>query len=318
MQRFDQRQGFLVSALVHLVVLMTLASHPKLGEGTAPDESPPPTLGPRVFLPPKAELRRLFPTPPPAPQAARPTPVVPIPVPTPPPAAKDRISVGAPTDAQTKKPLVLRRDESLLGVAKGTPNATPSAPPPVAGSKSQREAQEAVAGSARETKETPGLRLPNGIGDLPRGTEGSQRESPGRGPSIASSLMNLDRRLQENGARGIPTGTTQRLGGLSFDGQGADFTAWIDHFRIEVYNNWITPKAFELGYHGEVGFEFIVERDGTMSSIRMIKSSGTVSLDRAARNALIGSQFLPLPPDYGPPRLTFGVTFVYSTGPSGS
>jgi TonB family protein len=316
-QRFDQRQGFLVSALVHLVVLMTLASHPKLGEGTAPDESPPPTLGPRIFLPPKAELRRLFPTPPPAPQAARTMPV-PIPVPTSPPAAKDRISVGAPTDAQTKKPLVLRRDESLLGVAKGTPNAVPSAPPPLAGGKSQREAQEAVAGSARETKETPGLRMPTGIGDLPRGTEGSQRESPGRGPSIASSLMNLDRRLQENGARGVPTGTTQRLGALSFDPQGADFTAWLDHFRIEVYNNWLIPKPAELGYRGHVDFEFVVERDGSVSSIRMLSSSGTTAFDRAARNALMGSNFLALPSDYGPPRVTMGVTFSYNEGPAGS
>ncbi len=318
MQRFDQRQGFLVSALVHLVVLMTLASHPKLGNQPVADAAPPPVAGPRVFLPPRAELRRLFPKPTP-PSVRRPAPA-PTPTPARPPAehAKDRISVGAPTDAQTKKPLVLRRDESLLDAAKGRPNAMPSTPPPVAGQPNPKPPQAAAAGHAQDEKGTPGLRLPPGLGDLPRGREGAERSAERRAPSIASSLINLDRQLQESGPRGIPTGVTQRMQGLRFDSQGADFTAWLDHFRIEVYNNWMLPKAFELGYHGEVEFEFVVERDGTMSSVQMLKSSGTPALDRAARNALLGSRFLALPSDYGPPRVTMGVTFSYSIGPSGS
>lgn len=318
MERFDQRQGFLVSALVHLVVLMTLASHPKRGEKPVAESAPMPVTGPRLFMPPKAELRRLFPkaVPPPVQRAA--------PAPTPAPRrpaeerAKDRISVGAPTDAQTNKPLVLRRDESLLGAAKGKPDAVPSAPPPVAGAKNPRPAQEAAAGRAEQPKADPGLRLPNGPGDMPRGREGSDSPADRRAPSIASSLVNLDRQLQEAGPRGIPTGVTQRIGGLRFDPQGADFTAWLDHFRIEVYNNWMLPKAFELGFHGDVEFEFVVERDGTMSSIEMRKSSGTAGLDRAARNALLGSRFLPLPTDYGPARVTMGVIFSYAIGPSGS
>ena len=41
MARFDQRQGFLLSALVHLVILMSLASHPRVGEkATAPSPDP--------------------------------------------------------------------------------------------------------------------------------------------------------------------------------------------------------------------------------------------------------------------------------------
>jgi outer membrane biosynthesis protein TonB len=41
----------------------------------------------------------------------------------------------------------------------------------------------------------------------------------------------------------------------------------------------------------------------------MRKSSGTESLDRAARNALTSSRFMPLPEDYEPPRVTMWVTF---------
>jgi TonB family protein len=122
----------------------------------------------------------------------------------------------------------------------------------------------------------------------------------------------------QSGARGLPSGTTQRLPALRFDPQGADFTAWLDHFRIEAYNNWIIPKPAELGYRGHVDFEFVVERDGGVSSIRMLSSSGTPAFDRAAKNALTRSRFLSLPSDYGPPRVTMGVTFSYNEASPGT
>jgi protein TonB len=319
-ERFDQRQGFLVSALVHLVVLMTLASHPRLLEQPAARPSPLPETGPKVFLPPQAELRRLFPKAL-APRSA-PTPA---PAPPPKPSQKDRISVGAPTDLQTRKPLVLRRDESLLGVAKGRPDAVPApAPPAPTPAPTPTPASAPVSRRDTATADAPGtagLRLPPGMGEAPtpRGQEGAKRGAAGpEPPSIMASLRDLDRRLQDSGPRGVPTGTTQRLGALSFDPEGADFTAWVDHFRIEAYNNWIIPKPAELGYRGHVTFEFVVERDGTVSSIRMLEASGVPAFDRAARNAVMGSRLLPLPADFGPARVTMTVIFSYNEGPSGS
>jgi outer membrane biosynthesis protein TonB len=50
----------------------------------------------------------------------------------------------------------------------------------------------------------------------------------------------------------------------------------------------------------------------------MLKSSGTSSFDRAARNSLTASRFKSLPDDYGPPRVTMQVTFYYNEGPRGS
>ena len=107
---------------------------------------------------------------------------------------------------------------------------------------------------------------------------------------------------------------------LVFDDQGADFTAWVNHWRTEVYRNWIVPQAVLYGFRsGHVDFEFTVERDGTMSALRMLKSSGVGALDRAAENALRGSRYLPLPGDYRPPRVTLQVTFLYNeTPPQGS
>jgi TonB family protein len=67
-----------------------------------------------------------------------------------------------------------------------------------------------------------------------------------------------------------------------------------------------------------VDFAFTVERDGSISSLRMLKSSGTPAMDRAAQNALQNSRFLPLPSDYRPPRVEMQVGFFYNEGLQGS
>jgi protein TonB len=107
------------------------------------------------------------------------------------------------------------------------------------------------------------------------------------------------------------------MGPLFFDPQGADFTRWINHFKNEVYRNWIVPQPARFGMAGHVDVEMVVERDGTISSLRVLKSAGALALDRAAVNALRGSQFLPLPADYDPARVTMQVSFYYNEVPRG-
>jgi TonB family protein len=128
------------------------------------------------------------------------------------------------------------------------------------------------------------------------------RNPPPAGPAPSTSGRTSD-------AKG------QNLGGLYFDPQGADFTVWINQFKNQVYRNWIVPQAALAGIKGHVDFEFIVERNGSMSALRLLKSSGTPSLDRAAQNALTESRFAPLPDDYHPPRVTMDVAFFYNQGP---
>jgi TonB family protein len=137
-------------------------------------------------------------------------------------------------------------------------------------------------------------------------------------PSIAGSLRHLDERLAVAGAQGLETGTGQQMGPLNFDPQGADFTAWINHFKNEIYRNWIVPPSVTLGIRGHVDLEFRVERDGTMSGLRIVRSSGTPALDRAARNALLGSRFLALPADFRPGYVDMQVAFFYNEPRAGS
>ena len=277
-----------------------------------------------VFMPPASVLRQLVPPPPPG---ARPRPVPP-PAATPPPDAprpqgKDRISVGPPADVRMKGPMILRREDDLTKAPKGQPNlpAAPAATPPPAAATPAPPAQAAQkGGGASELPGREGLRLPPGLlgGQMPRGDEGRRARPGDLGPQIAGAVEGLSRRLENDARMGIPTGTGQQMGGLYFDPQGADFSLWINTFKNEVYRNWIVPQTALLGFRGHVDFEFTVERNGSMSALRMLKSSGTNALDRAAQFALTGSRFLPLPDDYGPPRVTMQVTFFYNEAPQGS
>jgi TonB family protein len=78
------------------------------------------------------------------------------------------------------------------------------------------------------------------------------------------------------------------------------------------------PQPALMGFRGHVDLEFSVERDGTLTNLKLLKSTGTAALDRAAQNALLGSRLLPLPGDFGPERVTMQVTFFYNEGPTGS
>lgn len=313
MTRHDQRQGFLISTVVHMVILTALWSHPpsmtRARRPVPPAE--PARVTQRVFLPPPALLRQYLPDPPPA---ARPRPQA-----TPPPAepkAKDRISIGPPSEERSKGPLLLRREDDLTAVPKGRPDAAPSPRTPAQVAPPTPAAQ----GASPAASGRPGPRLPSDpAGKTGAGDDGAVPRPGASTPSIASSLRNLDRRLQAEGPRGLPAGTTvQQIGPFSFDPQGADFTLWLNHFKNEIYRNWIVPQPALFGMRGHVDLEFTVERDGTLTGLRMLKASGTPALDRAAQNALLGSRALPLPADYAPQRLQMQVVFFYNEGPQGS
>jgi TonB family protein len=82
-----------------------------------------------------------------------------------------------------------------------------------------------------------------------------------------------------------------------------------------VYRNWILPPSVALGWRGHVDIEFVVEGDGKVSSVQIIRKSGVLPLDRAGEQALKESRFAPLPADYDPPRVTIVASFYYNEAP---
>ena len=51
--------------------------------------------------------------------------------------------------------------------------------------------------------------------------------------------------------------------------------------------------------------QFVVERGGEISSMQVLESSRTSSIDRSVTNALSSSRLMPLPNDYRPPHVVF-------------
>lgn len=213
------------------------------------------------------------------------------PVPRPPEPLRDRISIGPPSDQQARR-LELRRDEDITKTPHGE-SLTPR--PPLATPAPPAEAT---------------LARPVYAANAPL--------APPMPPAPSSLRSSVARALQSAGDWGTATGTGVQMGPLRFDPQGADFTRWVQHFKDEVYRNWIVPPSVLWGWGGSVGFRFVVERDGSLSAIDDVSTSGKPALDRAARNALRGSRLLPLPNDYAPSQLTIDVVFDYGPAQAAS
>jgi TonB family protein len=283
--------GMAVSAILHALLIAMVV---QVAIVHAPEASRP--VLPRtpradaVFLPPPATVRKML--------GLRP-----LPVPRPPEAKeKDRISIGAPAPMRSPDVLHLNRDDDLTKSAKGLPTASqaprPSIPEPAPPAPNARPAGAILSSDGR-------------LAQAPL--------TPGRPGPIQASLRKFEASgIGDPGPLGVVTGTGGQMGPLFFDPQGADFTEWVQRFKNEVYRNWIPPPSASLGWTGQVDFEFVVERSGTMTEVRLLEGSGTAAYDRAARNALVASRLLPLPADFAPTTVTMKVGFVYNVRQSDS
>jgi TonB family protein len=227
------------------------------------------------------------------------------------------VSIGGPAPERQKTPLELRRDEDLSRrVARGLPDApgtvasqTPGPTPEAPETAPTPDTQVAGMVLAPQIEAPPPARAGEVSRVRPAAPTGPSAPPPA--PSITGSLRRLEDRLG-GGPVGVESGAGQQMGDLFFDPQGADFTAWANSFRTEVYRNWIVPQSVRFGARGHVQIEFLVERDGRISALRIVRESGTPALDRAAANALLGGRFPPLPSDFRPDQLAITVSFFYN------
>ncbi len=250
----------------------------------------------RVFFLPKELARPIAPKPEPPPP--------PRPVATPkPPEKSARISIGEASEKRAAE-LRLERDRDIG--RRGTKVAQAEARPEEAIPESERRAGR----SRGEDAERSGLPLPRG-GALQAPPSGDSRAAGPSGGLLSASTRSVEKAMRERREMSQMEVPGYQMGPLFFDPEGADFTRWINHFKSEVYRNWIIPEPARLGVRGQVGIEFTVERGGKITRITLLSSSGMTALDRAASNALQGSDLLPLPDDYPAGSVTMRVTFVY-------
>jgi TonB family protein len=112
------------------------------------------------------------------------------------------------------------------------------------------------------------------------------------------------------GAHGLVIGGVEVLS----DTQGVDFGPYLARILQDVKENWyrFIPESAVMK-KGKLAIEFAITKDGKVAGIKLIDSSGDVSLDRAAwRGIMASNPFYPLPPEFSGRYVALRFRFSYN------
>jgi TonB family protein len=139
---------------------------------------------------------------------------------------------------------------------------------------------------------------------------------PARG-ALGDALRNLERYVQNQTFNNPQGGANDPGSTIQFDTKGVDFGPWVRRFVSRVRRNWFIPDA-AMTFRGRVVMQFNIHRNGSITDIVVADPSGIDAFNRAAFNAILGSNPVePLPLEYPEPKAFFTVTFYYNEQPPG-
>jgi TonB family protein len=101
------------------------------------------------------------------------------------------------------------------------------------------------------------------------------------------------------------------------DTRGVDFGPYLARVVYIVRRNWyaVIPESARLGEKGRVGIVFEILKDGSVPQMRLVASSGSDPLDRAAVAGIRASiPFPPLPEQFTGKHLVLQFIFLYNLG----
>lgn len=155
---------------------------------------------------------------------------------------------------------------------------------------------------------------PAGLG-LPRPSEVEVPAPRAGGGSLGDALRNLDRYVQQETFSNPQGGVTDPGATIQFDTKGIEFGPWLRRFVAQVRRNWFVPTA-AMTFRGRVVLQFNIHRDGRITDVNVAQPSDIDAFNRAAFNAILGSNPTePLPPEYPEPMAFFTVVFYYNEQP---
>ncbi|HVR43884.1 MAG TPA: TonB family protein [Thermoanaerobaculia bacterium] len=155
----------------------------------------------------------------------------------------------------------------------------------------------------------------------PEGEGESTRQVVAAGPDV-----DWNSAIREAG-RVVPSGEGGRLGGelgfaesgpISFESQWYDWGPYaaqmVARIRLHWYNHM--PDIIRMGLKGVVVIRFTIQRNGQITDIEMLQSSGVPPYDFAARKAIeLASPLSPLPADFPQPSERVTAGFYYNSTP---
>ena len=160
------------------------------------------------------------------------------------------------------------------------------------------------AGKFRAPSLTPGQILQQSIQGAARG--GHAESGFGGGGDSNLEFNNL----HPNFSTEMPT--------ILSDTKGVDFGPYLARIVHIVRQNWISviPESARLGEKGRVGVVFEILKDGSVPQLRLVASSGSDPLDRAAVTGVHASiPFPPLPQEFTGNHLVLQFIFLYNIAP---
>jgi TonB family protein len=115
-----------------------------------------------------------------------------------------------------------------------------------------------------------------------------------------------------------PHPKTDRRGAMEIvsDTLGVDFGPYMQRLHVVVQNRWdvLIPQVAlpPVMKKGTVVLEFSILKDGTVTGLKVISSSGDEALDRAAYGAILTGKLPQLPPNFTGDYLTLHAHFYYN------
>jgi TonB family protein len=184
----------------------------------------------------------------------------------------------------------------------------------------QQQAQQAAAASA------PGVGAPQTV-DSARATTASDETFVYREPTKAAAAIDWRSAVKSvrgpiGGAEGIDLGNAgggdrgfAEQGPLSFETQWYDWGDYAQSMVSRIRVNWYAnmPQLIRTGIAGVVTIRFTIQRDGRLTDVMILKSSGHPPYDFAARKAIeLSSPLNPLPKDFPNPNERVTAMFYYN------
>ena len=104
-------------------------------------------------------------------------------------------------------------------------------------------------------------------------------------------------------------------GPLSFETQWYDWGPYAQSMVSKIRVNWYAnmPQIIRTGMKGQVTIRFTIQRDGRITDLEILKSSGVPPYDFAAKKAIeLSSPLAPLPKDFPNPSERVTAMFFYN------
>src|SRR5687767_10528790 len=136
-----------------------------------------------------------------------------------------------------------------------------------------------------EPEEQLARALPPADFGVRRSPQPPSRPAPG---ALGQALRNLERYVQNETFHNPQGGVNDPGATIQFDTTGIEFGPWLRRFVAQVRRNWFVPMA-AMTFKGRVVVQFNIHTNGRISDVVVASPSGVDAFNRAAYNAILGS-----------------------------